>query len=47
SEAGATIAVPPLDELLSRGGPVVACSPGLAGEFAFLMEMEGLLASVR
>ncbi|EUB99045.1 inositol monophosphatase [Rhizobium sp. CF080] len=44
SEAGATIAVPPLDELLSRGGPVVACSPGLTDEFAFLMEMEGLLA---
>ncbi|CAN7670352.1 inositol monophosphatase family protein [Neorhizobium tomejilense] len=47
AEAGATIAVPPLEELLSRGGPVVVCSPGLAGEFAFLMEMEGLLAAAQ
>ncbi|MEN3148962.1 inositol monophosphatase family protein [Neorhizobium sp. IRAMC:178] len=47
SEAGATVAVPPLEELLSRGGPVVACSPGLAGEFAFLMEMEGLSAAAQ
>jgi myo-inositol-1(or 4)-monophosphatase len=45
SEAGATVGVPPLDDLLSRGGPVVACSPGLQSEFAFLMEMEGLAAA--
>jgi len=44
SEAGATVAVPGLEELLTRGGPVVACSPGLTGEFAFLVEMEGLRA---
>ncbi|TDK31312.1 inositol monophosphatase [Rhizobium deserti] len=42
SEAGATVAVPPLDALLHDGGPVVACSPGLAGEFAFLMEFDGM-----
>ncbi|MGK6314255.1 inositol monophosphatase family protein [Neorhizobium sp. DT-125] len=44
-EAGAIVAVPPLADLLQRGGPVVACAPGLAGEFSFLMEMEGLLAA--
>jgi hypothetical protein len=27
------------------GSPVVACSPGLAAEFTFLMEMDGLVAA--
>ncbi|MFB9948482.1 inositol monophosphatase family protein [Rhizobium puerariae] len=45
SEAGAAVAVPRLGELLRRGGPVVACAPTLAGEFAFLTEMEGLPAA--
>jgi myo-inositol-1(or 4)-monophosphatase len=45
SEAGAVIAVPPIEELLADGGPVVACSPGLAAEFTFLMEMDGLVAA--
>lgn len=45
SEAGATVAIPPLDQLLQQGGPVVACAPGLDDEFSFLMEMEGLPAA--
>ncbi|WP_117193309.1 inositol monophosphatase family protein [Rhizobium terrae] len=45
SEAGAVVAIPPLGLLLRQGGPVVACSPGLEDEFAFLMDMEGLLAA--
>ncbi|MEQ1408676.1 inositol monophosphatase family protein [Neorhizobium sp. Rsf11] len=44
-EAGATVAVPPLDRLLHRGGPVVAFAPGLGNEFSFLIEMEGLSAA--
>lgn len=41
-EAGAIVATSPLGELLNEGGPIIACAPGLAGEFSFLMEMEGL-----
>lgn len=41
-EAGATIAIPALSALLSKGGPVVAYSPGLARQFEFLLEIEGL-----
>lgn len=44
-EAGATVAVPPLDRLLHHGGPVVAFAPGLGNEFSFLIEMEGLSAA--
>ncbi|MBX5162134.1 MULTISPECIES: inositol monophosphatase family protein [unclassified Rhizobium] len=41
-EAGATVAMPPVDRLLADGGPVIAHSPGLAGEFAFILDIEGL-----
>ncbi|MEI3854880.1 MULTISPECIES: inositol monophosphatase family protein [unclassified Ensifer] len=41
-EAGVIVAMPPLEQLLTRGGPVVACAPRMAGEFAFLAEMERL-----
>jgi myo-inositol-1(or 4)-monophosphatase len=39
-EAGATVAMPQLDTLLADGGPVVAYSPGLASEFAFILDIE-------
>ena len=42
AEAGAKVAIPPVDMLLKDGGPVIAHSPGLAEEFAFLIEFEGL-----
>jgi myo-inositol-1(or 4)-monophosphatase len=42
SEAGAKVAIPSVDALLEHGGPVIAHSPGLATEFAFLLEFEGL-----
>jgi myo-inositol-1(or 4)-monophosphatase len=41
-EAGASVATPSLATLLSHGGPVVACAPGLASEFEFILETEGL-----
>jgi len=41
-EAGAEVAMPQLDSLVAEGGSVIAYSPGLAGEFAFLLENEGL-----
>lgn len=41
-EAGAKVAMPELATLLTQGGPVIAHSPGLAGEFAFILEIEGL-----
>ncbi|MFA1673935.1 inositol monophosphatase [Rhizobium mongolense] len=41
-EAGAKVAMPALPALLFEGGPVVAYSPGLAREFEFIMEIEGL-----
>ncbi|MBX5170993.1 inositol monophosphatase [Rhizobium sp. NZLR1b] len=41
-EAGATVAMPPVYRLLADGGPVIAHSPGLAGEFAFILDIEGL-----
>ncbi|NKF34653.1 inositol monophosphatase, partial [Pseudomonas sp. BGM005] len=37
-EAGATVAMPPVDRLLAAGGPVIAHAPGLAREFAFILE---------
>ncbi len=43
SEAGASVAMPPVQTLLTAGGPVIAFSPGLAAEFAFLLETEGLV----
>ncbi|MBB3443712.1 MULTISPECIES: inositol monophosphatase family protein [unclassified Rhizobium] len=42
AEAGAKVAIPPVAMLLEDGGPVIAHSPGLAEEFAFLLEFEGL-----
>ncbi|OWV94777.1 inositol monophosphatase family protein [Rhizobium sp. R693] len=45
SEAGAKIAMPELQTLLDDGGPVVACSPGLAREFEFILEIEGLASA--
>ncbi|MCH4549879.1 MULTISPECIES: inositol monophosphatase family protein [Rhizobium] len=41
-EAGAMVAMPPVYKLLAQGGPVIAHSPGLAGEFAFILDIEGL-----
>ncbi|PDT15335.1 inositol monophosphatase [Rhizobium sp. J15] len=41
-EAGAMVAMPPVEKLLAQGGPVIAHSPGLAGEFAFILDIEGL-----
>ncbi len=40
-EAGAVVAMPPIDKLLAEGGPVIAHAPGLAGEFAFILDIEG------
>ncbi|SCB58393.1 myo-inositol-1(or 4)-monophosphatase [Rhizobium aethiopicum] len=45
TEAGATVAMPPIDKLLADGGPVMAHAPGLAAEFAFILESEGLTAA--
>lgn len=39
-EAGAVVVLPPLTQLLERGGPIVACAPGLAKDLSFLMELE-------
>lgn len=39
-EAGAVVVLPPLTQLLERGGPVVACAPGVAKNLSFLMELE-------
>ncbi|KQV80060.1 inositol monophosphatase family protein [Rhizobium sp. Root1220] len=44
SEAGAKVAMPELQTLLEHGGPVVAFTPGLAREFEFILEIEGLSA---
>ncbi|EJT01068.1 inositol monophosphatase family protein [Rhizobium sp. CCGE 510] len=41
-EAGAMVAMPDVHRLLAEGGPVIAHSPGLAGEFAFIRDIEGL-----
>ncbi|MDR9771813.1 inositol monophosphatase family protein [Rhizobium hidalgonense] len=41
-EAGAMVAMPDVDRMLAQGGPVVAHAPGLAGEFAFILDIEGL-----
>ncbi|OWV89386.1 inositol monophosphatase [Rhizobium sp. N122] len=41
-EAGARVAMPDVDRLLANGGPVIAHSPELAGEFAFILDIEGL-----
>lgn len=38
-EAGAVVHMPPLEEMLVRGGPVMACAPGLRERFAFLREV--------
>lgn len=46
-EAGAMVAMPPVERLLAQGGPVIACSPGLAGEFAFILDIEGLAPVTR
>ena len=45
AEAGATVFMPSFEKLLRDGGPAVACSPALADEFAFLLEMEELSAA--
>jgi myo-inositol-1(or 4)-monophosphatase len=41
-EAGASVAMPSLATLLSRGGPVIAFTPALGSEFEFIVELEGL-----
>ncbi|ABC93175.1 putative inositol monophosphatase protein (plasmid) [Rhizobium etli CFN 42] len=41
-EAGATVAMPPVETLLAQGGPIIAQAPGLADEFAFILDIEGL-----
>lgn len=35
-EAGAVVSMPPLGEMLAKGGPAMACAPGLRETFAFL-----------
>lgn len=45
AEAGAAVSIPPLEKLLRHGGPVMACSPQLADEFAFLLEIEDFSAA--
>lgn len=40
-EAGADVYMPPLDHVLTRGGGVIAGTPGLANEFSFLREQAG------
>ena len=42
AEGGAVVAMPGLETLLADGGPVVAYTPGLAPEFAFILEIEGI-----
>jgi myo-inositol-1(or 4)-monophosphatase len=39
-EAGAAVHMPPLNELLAKGGPVMACAPGLDEKIAFLREAD-------
>ncbi len=39
-EAGAVVALPPLTQLLTHGGPVAASAPGVAKDLAFLIELE-------
>ncbi|EJZ20187.1 inositol monophosphatase (plasmid) [Rhizobium sp. Pop5] len=46
-EAGAMVAMPPVERLLADGGPVIAHSPGLADEFAFILDLEGLAPVTR
>ncbi|WP_029617834.1 inositol monophosphatase family protein [Pseudorhizobium marinum] len=41
-EAGVEVSAPMLAEMIARGGPVVACTPGLSAELAFLVEAAGL-----
>ncbi|MBA4784426.1 MAG: inositol monophosphatase [Rhizobiales bacterium] len=41
-EAGVEVSAPMLADMIARGGPVVACTPGLAAELAFLVEAAGL-----
>ncbi len=38
AEAGAYVAMPPLDRIIANGGAVAACTPGLAGTLDFLWE---------
>jgi myo-inositol-1(or 4)-monophosphatase len=45
AEAGAAVFMPSFEKLLRDGGPAVACSPAMADEFAFLLEMEELSAA--
>lgn len=40
-EAGVRVLMPPIDVVLREGGPVMAGTPGLLGEFAFLKEIVG------
>lgn len=44
-EAGVQVSAPGLEDIISGGGPVVACTPGLAGEMLFLLEAAGLAQS--
>ncbi|WP_209854319.1 inositol monophosphatase family protein [Rhizobium herbae] len=46
-EAGAKVGMPGLRDLLDDGGPVIAYSAGMESEFAFLLNLEGLVASSR
>ena len=41
-EAGVEVSAPLLAQMIARGGPVVACTPGLSTELAFLVEAAGL-----
>lgn len=47
AEAGARVTTASIDVLLAGGGAIVACAPGLAEEFAFLTDMEGVASDLR
>jgi myo-inositol-1(or 4)-monophosphatase len=44
-EAGVDVSAPTLAQMIGRGGPVVACTPGLSAELAFLLAAAGLSPS--
>jgi myo-inositol-1(or 4)-monophosphatase len=44
-EGGVEVSAPTLAEMIASGGPVVACTPGLSAELAFLLPAAGLSPS--
>lgn len=45
-EAGAMVHIPPLGTVLATGGQVVACAPGMEGQFAFLLSEASVPATL-